>query len=562
MLKASPDNAHLRVRLPALLLLALAAVLGAAPWLAELHVLDGSQGFPLDDSWIHLAFAQNLAAGHGLSINPGQPVAGTTGPLWTALVSLATLLPVDALVVVKLLGLAFHLGGVLLTLVLARRLGLGRGLSSLAAVLTLGTGWLAWSAVSGMEISLFVFLSLAGMVLHLEERDDPARPPLSFALFGLAVLARPEGLGLLAAAIVDRALRWRRLAGGELALDRAGGPAGRRLAAGLGLAGLAVVPVAAFYLWIGGSPLPTTLAAKTGGGVHLPSVRYLQLAAGVLFRSQPWMTVLAPVGAVELVRRLGTARGPDRGLDRDRGLLPVLWLAGLPLAYSCITPAANPLLGNFGRYLFPLLPVVVVLGCLGLQPLVRLVAPGGGSAIRRWLALAAVVVLVAPTIASYVQAVALYARNVSDVESGDVAMARWLRERLPAEAVIATMDIGALGALLPNPIVDLAAIADPRVRGYMARAEAAGGTWQDGVLAFVRDRRPDYLVVFPDWLTDVARSGSPFRPLESVHVPGNVTLGRDTLVLYATPWTRYPLRRVADDAGGVSPPEPHEGADR
>ena len=44
-------------------------------------------GFPLDDSWIHLVFARNLATGHGLSFNPGDLVIGSTAPLWTALLS-------------------------------------------------------------------------------------------------------------------------------------------------------------------------------------------------------------------------------------------------------------------------------------------------------------------------------------------------------------------------------------------------------------------------------------------------------------------------------------------
>ena len=40
-------------------------------------------GFPLDDSWIHLTFAHNLARGWGFAYNQGEPVAGSTAPLWT-----------------------------------------------------------------------------------------------------------------------------------------------------------------------------------------------------------------------------------------------------------------------------------------------------------------------------------------------------------------------------------------------------------------------------------------------------------------------------------------------
>ena len=43
----------------------------------------GLSSFPLDDAWIHLHFARNLAEGHGFGYNPDVPVAGSTAPLWT-----------------------------------------------------------------------------------------------------------------------------------------------------------------------------------------------------------------------------------------------------------------------------------------------------------------------------------------------------------------------------------------------------------------------------------------------------------------------------------------------
>lgn len=525
-------------------LLAVTLLLCGAFFGAQLYALDGGLGLPLDDSWIHLAFARNLAAGHGWGIQPGEPVAASTAPFWTVVVALGVALPVPDLLWMELLGCLFHAGGVLLTWLLARRLGLSRGLAVLAGALTAATGWLSWSALSGMEIPLFVFLSLAGIVLHLGELSDPGRFPLALPVLGLSVLARPEGLLLLALAAGDRLLRVRRRPEGRLVWDPPSRARLLRLGLGLGLAGMAVAPVAAFYTWIGGSPLPTTLAAKTGGGggLHLPDLQYLHLALGTLLLPQPWMTLLAPLGMVALVRRLGT--------PADRGLLPAFWLLGLPLAYSCLTGSpGNPLMGNFGRYLFPLFPLVVVLGVLGLE----LVAEAAGltgwrSKNRRALAVVAAAALAWPTLASATRTASLYAENVSDVEHGDVAMARWLAERLPEEAVIATMDIGALAAILPNPIVDLAGIANPEIHDYIRRARADGESWQEGTLRFVADRRPDYLVVFPEWLSAVQRPGSPFRPLHVIHVPGNVTLGRDTLVLYATPWTRYRL----EDA----PPKP------
>jgi len=60
------------------------------------------------------------------------------------------------------------------------------------------------------------------------------------------------------------------------------------------------------------------------------------------------------------------------------------------------------------------------------------------------------------------------------------------------------------------------------------------------VLEFVRERRPDYLAIFPRH--HACFSDSEFPPLLKLEVPGNVTLGEGTIVLHATPWTRQPLR--------------------
>jgi hypothetical protein len=128
---------------------------------AEQSLLGGRIGFPLDDSWIHLQFARNLAQGAGLSYNPGELVTGSTAPLWTALLSLVFLLPAGAVVVAtKLLGVALHLAGIDAVWRLAQALGLGRKGAALAALLHLSTSWMVWSALSGMEIPLFVLLSL------------------------------------------------------------------------------------------------------------------------------------------------------------------------------------------------------------------------------------------------------------------------------------------------------------------------------------------------------------------------------------------------------------------
>ena len=96
-----------------------------------------------------------------------------------------------------------------------------------------------------------------------------------------------------------------------------------------------------------------------------------------------------------------------------------------------------------------------------------------------------------------------------------------------------------MSAILPNRIVDLAGIGDPAVYEFIARAEAAGGpgrtaSWTSSATA----GRTTW------WSSPAGCARSSDRahpsPILKIKVPDNVTLGRDTLGLYATPWTRIP----------------------
>jgi hypothetical protein len=133
-----------------------------------------------------------------------------------------------------------------------------------------------------------------------------------------------------------------------------------------------------------------------------------------------------------------------------------------------------------------------------------------------------------------------YGQNVANVHASDVALARWLAPRLPPDALLAVNDIGAFKYLLPNRVVDLASIATPEVRVEVMRDAASGLSWGEAMIAALERRRPDYVIVFPSWLPAVERDPR-FRPVHKLTIPGNVTMGGDEIVVYATPWTRFPL---------------------
>lgn len=533
-----------RWRLPALLILAVLPVAGY--FFAEIESTGFNIGFPLDDSWIHLQFARNLVAGDGLSFNPGELVTGSTAPLWTALLSILFLLPSKLVFSTKVLGVTLHLLMVHASGRLGRELGLSRATAAVGATMVAYTYWLVWSALSGMEIPLFTLLSLWGMILHLRERADPGRPPLALGVIGLSVLARPEGALLLCLAVADRLLAGvRRDPKGNLFFAR---PPWKALAKGLALALVAMVPTLLFYWWAGDSPLPTTFGAKTDAGrTLLPNTQYIYLVLGIFFKPHPYLTLLAAAGAVIMVKRLGS--------PHDRGVLPALWILAMPVVYSLMTPIGRHMLvGNFGRYYFPLFPPLVVVGLVGLVPLAR----GLGSlwtfgwkskTVRIPVRALLLVLLLWPTLATLVKNVQLYTRNVRNVASSDVAMGHWVRENLPAEAVLAVQDIGAIKFFAPQRIIDLVGLVSPDIQSYIQQAtNESDPLGQLGVEKYLEEKRPDFIVAYPAWHPRITNDRSRFKPIYRLEIPENITMAGEEMIVYITPWNRWLASTAVGDS--------------
>src|SRR6185436_14911860 len=97
------------------LLVALAALLPLVLFLVRERAIAGTSGFPLDDSWIHVHFARNLAEGAGFSYNPGRPVAGSTAPLWTLLLAGAAVVAGASVLVTKVVGVALGIAAAIVT---------------------------------------------------------------------------------------------------------------------------------------------------------------------------------------------------------------------------------------------------------------------------------------------------------------------------------------------------------------------------------------------------------------------------------------------------------------
>ena len=146
------------------LLVVLAALPPLALFLLREQAIAGAAGFPLDDSWIHLHFARNLAGGAGFSYNPGVPVAGSTAPLWTLLLGAGAFILGASLPMAKLLGISCALAAAVVTRRASLAWGASREVALASGIALSWTGGMAWGALSGMEVPLAALLVAASHV--------------------------------------------------------------------------------------------------------------------------------------------------------------------------------------------------------------------------------------------------------------------------------------------------------------------------------------------------------------------------------------------------------------
>ena len=506
------------------LILAVAAGVGAGLFAAAAPL-----GFPLDDAWIHLQIARNFSAGLGFGLNPGEPVSLSTAPLWTLLIALLQLLPWDIVAVVKAIGALLLFANALITRILARQLGLSSDWALLAGLVVALTPRFLWASQSGMEILLYAFLACSGVVLHL--RSFAAAPSLwGTGLWTLAVLARPECAILLPLALVDR---WR--AEGKFSTIFS-------LYWRHGL--LFVVPLlpwAVFNLNYGNGVLPNTFYAKVGSyglmGALADGAWLRVVAAVVLYPLQQMqelvqfssennlvLTLAAPMGLLALVKR-----------GKQGSWLIPLVLIGFPVLRGLLAPFKGATFQQ-GRYAAYLLPLLTVVGLLGLQMTWNLLrAELGAVAVERWRV--GLVRLTCLLVLGNVVVLGLrdgreYAENVADINQMHRAMGQWLADNTPRDAVVATNDIGAIAYFSQRRILDIVGLATPEVLAYLQPGVAA----DLGVLRYLEAEQPDYLVLLPNWYPQLADMRYLFRPVHEIEVGPGTIAGGTSLVAYRTVW--------------------------
>lgn len=420
-------------------------------------------GYTLDDAFIGFRYAQNLADGHGLVLNPGERVEGYTNFLWVILLAAVPNLTAHAVFASKILGLLFNV----LTLVVCYLLcGITRTEKAAAyggaLLLTASNAAFLASGVDGLETPLFTLLTCCAVLSYLKglraarPKDQATWLVASSLLFGLLVMTRPDGALLYGLIWLHAAWQFRSRPG-RLAL----------------LSVPFLLVYAPYFLWrwhYYGFFFPNTFYAKQGGSLLLLTrgagrIRnFLGLQAGGLFVA----------GTVALAALLfATTESTVLGLAVLARLLFELWSGGEWSGYF--------------RFLVPTLPFLWILIERFLVGGVRAAGLGRRGS---YLLAGLLGLMLGNQVLQFVRLRSqLLEPHRIGFERAHVALGQWLKGNSPAGATIAVGDIGAIPFYSGLRVIDTAGLADAHV------ARLPGVLYSKADSGYVLSQMPQFIIL-------------------------------------------------------------------
>jgi hypothetical protein len=420
-------------------------------------------GFPLDDSWIHQTYARNLALHGEWAFRTGFPSAGSTSPLWSALLALGFLLRLSPHIWTYFLGAVTLFALAVICEWAVRKLVASYRPRFPWVGIFIAFEWhLAWAAMSGMETLLHGLIVTTVLIMLMT--NSPRYLTLGL-LTGLAVWVRPDGLTLLGPVILTILITQPDTHSRLTALTRYL----------IGFGSLFVFYLL-FNLAVGGTPMPNTFYAKQ--------------AEYALWQTLPILTRLGQMSlqllvGPSLVLIIGVAGWLIISIRQKRwgSLAALIWCAGYLILYVLRLPVYQ-----HGRYIMPAMPIFFLFGLLAFAEFEK----GKMFARYHWIGQtiwrASIVMLTAAFIILGAQS---YAKDVAVIESEMVVTAKWVAANLPSHTLIAAHDIGALGYFDNHELIDLAGLISPDVIPFIRD--------EPELANYLNQRGADYLITFPEF---------------------------------------------------------------
>ena len=416
-----------------------------------------------DDPLITLTYAKNIAAGNGFVFNQGDPVLGTTTPLFALVVGvLMAMLPASGTAIAVWVTALCWLGLIWSFYFFRDAFGIPASTATWIGAAIAAAGWVS---NLGMEAYPFALLSVATLGAAYGRR-----PLLAGVLGGLLFLTRGEGILFFGLTAIGGWWVWSR---GERERSSLLKSLPLRMLSGflipLGLWSLYAMPVF-------GNIFPNTLAAKIA---QVDSGLWPAFQTRLINDWVPGWTIGPSFGfAVLNLFFLLAAAGLVR-IARNHPRLSVLplWAVAYGSGYALLGVPGYP------WYRLPIEFVLIVLLAVGLDGLASVCGSTHALTWRRWVAhvpgAVVVVLLFGSTLAE------IRTPPVREKDHAYFKMAAWFDDHAGAGERIAYMEIGYLGYYTDLGIVDLVGLVTPDITHRVASRDFTSGFWE---------AEPEYLV--------------------------------------------------------------------
>ncbi len=464
--------------------------------------------YPLDDTYVHMAMAKNMAW-HGVwGVTSEHFTSASSSPLWTGLLAISYAIAGVSDWTPLVLNLAAGTAVVFSIHRLLREAGLAPLAASVASIALVFLGTLPTLTVLGMEHSLHVLITLWFVWLGVRlaaTRDHALRPLLIVVALGAALtLTRYEGAFavMCVTGVLVLAGRWR---------------------AAVAVAVIGALPIVVYGLWSqaqGGFLLPNSVLLKAATP-PLTAVGLVQL-----FAFWPALTSLAvnPHLAFLLLTVLALALAAHRQSSSPERIYLALVFAASTLLHMQFARA-----GWFYRYE----TYLVVLGLVTASMLIadqEWSRPRAGRAplapVLAMLMLAGVVSF--PMVRRAVNALRQTPVAVSNIFEQQVQAGLFLGEFYQGRRV-AVNDVGAIGYLADVRLLDVWGLASADTASLKR-----SGTFTTSALAALATRDDaEIAIIYPSWLGEYGGVPAAWQKVGEWRVTDNVVLGENGMSFYA-----------------------------
>lgn len=452
--------------------------------------------FPLDDTYIHLQYAKQIALGNYFHYQTGVGASsGATSFLYAHLLALGYLIGFKGtlfFVWIYLVALCSLSALYYCLLELGNELKVQYA-SYAGIALVWCSGWLGWSFWSGMEIALFSAL-FAWSVLSLIKYGD-RNLAVWFAL-SLTAMCRPEGTIFLALVVAMKCFRFKN---GNIQLNNFLFELSPFAFVLIG-AGIFLQPLVTFLTT--GTPSSNGLLAKWVF-YHPLMTPHEQISL--------WMRNLAELlmflcGVPTLMNSLwdfvlpGTLIFSLIGfafLIRNEKTRLVSLTVMIPLLVSLLFISTLEVWHLHGfRYIAPFMPLFYFFAVLGLERLLYLAFHQTNAAFNTVIC----IVLLA-SFCFYPMWLMRYAEHCTMIANKQTKAALWMNRNLPPQSKVAINDAGALAFFGDLPVYDMVGLVTNN--NAVAYRMGDAGTYEN-LTALLDEDRPQYAAVFSSWFEEMS----------------------------------------------------------